>query len=61
LVTRRTRRALREGQHRRRQIWVIPLTEPAKAFALVPTSAPQNGGQFSPDGRWVAYMSRETG
>ena len=43
------------------QIWVISLTEPAKAFALVPTSAPQNGGQFSPDGRWVAYMSRETG
>jgi Tol biopolymer transport system component len=43
------------------QIWTIPLTETTKAFALVPTSAPQNGGQFSPDGRWVAYSSRETG
>jgi Tol biopolymer transport system component/predicted Ser/Thr protein kinase len=42
------------------QMWVIPLAEPSRGFALVPGST-QNSGQFSPDGRWVAYMSRETG
>ena len=41
-------------------MWVIPLAEPSRGFALVPGST-QNSGQFSPDGRWVAYMSRETG
>jgi Tol biopolymer transport system component len=42
-------------------VWVIPLADPAKAFPLVQSPALESSGQFSPDGRWVAYTSRETG
>ncbi len=42
------------------QIWAIPLADPAAAFALTQASNESNG-QFSPDGRWVAFTSRETG
>jgi Tol biopolymer transport system component len=43
------------------QIWVYPVAEPAKAYALVQTSFQHRSGQFSPDGRWVAYTSQQTG
>jgi dipeptidyl aminopeptidase/acylaminoacyl peptidase len=42
-------------------VWVVPLTDPAKAFPLVQTQFPERAGQMSPDGRWVAYQSLETG
>jgi len=42
-------------------VWVIPLDVPDKAFALVATAALDISGQFSPDGRWVAYMSQQSG
>ena len=42
-------------------VWVIPLARSSEAHALVQPPAYRNGGQFSPDGRWVAYTSRETG
>ena len=42
-------------------VWVIPLAETAEAYPLVQSPAYRAGGQFSPDGRWVAYNSRETG
>jgi eukaryotic-like serine/threonine-protein kinase len=42
-------------------IWVIPLAEPGKAFPLVQTQFPERAGQFSPDGRWVAYQALQTG
>jgi hypothetical protein len=42
-------------------VWAIPLAEPASAFPVVASPAYRTGGQFSPDGRWVAYNSRETG
>jgi len=41
-------------------IWVLPLADPAKAFPLVATPFLDRGGQFSPDGRWVAYVSIES-
>jgi Tol biopolymer transport system component len=43
------------------QIWVYPVAEPAKAYPLVQTSFQHRSGQFSPDGRWVAYTSQQTG
>jgi Tol biopolymer transport system component len=42
-------------------VWVIPLAEPEKSFPLFPSPAYRTGGQFSPDGQWIAYNSRETG
>jgi Tol biopolymer transport system component len=42
-------------------VWVIPLADSSEAYPLVQSPAYRTGGQFSPDGRWVAYNSRETG
>jgi serine/threonine protein kinase len=41
-------------------LWVLP-AETRKPFVFLKTSANELWGQFSPDGRWVAYQSNETG
>ena len=45
----------------RNDIWVLPLIGASKPFALVQRDFDQAQGQFSPDGRWVAYASNESG
>ena len=40
---------------------VLSLAGPPGAFPLVATPFVDRNGRFSPDGRWVAYTSRETG
>jgi len=42
-------------------VWAFPLADPARAFRLLQSPFPEIGGQFSPDGRWVAYSSQPTG
>ncbi len=42
-------------------IWAVPLAEPDKLFPLVQSPFLDTNGQFSPDGRWVAYVSQQTG
>lgn len=42
-------------------IWVVPLTEPQRPRAFVATSAKEFGPEFSPDGKWIAYVSGESG
>ncbi len=47
-------------------IWVLPLSVEAigdrlKPFPLQTTTDGDSHGQFSPDGRWVAYESKESG
>jgi Tol biopolymer transport system component len=42
-------------------IWAVPLTADRKPHPVVQTSAAEDAAQFSPDGRWVAYESNETG
>jgi dipeptidyl aminopeptidase/acylaminoacyl peptidase len=46
-------------------LWVLPLTPStgaaSKPVAVVHTSFDETQGQFSPDGRWVAYTSNESG
>ncbi|HEX4440579.1 MAG TPA: protein kinase, partial [Thermoanaerobaculia bacterium] len=42
-------------------IWVMPLAEPDKASVFVTTPGMDTSGQFSPDGRWVAYRTTESG
>ena len=41
-------------------LWVLPLDTRVPSVFLK-TQASENWGQFSPDGRWVAYQSNETG
>jgi serine/threonine protein kinase len=43
------------------QLWVVPLFGDHKPFAYTGSSQQERGGVFSPDGRWVAYMSNESG
>jgi len=42
-------------------IVAIPFDEPEKAFPVLHSEFNQMSGQFSPDGHWLAYVSRETG
>ena len=45
-------------------IWVLPLTgkaEDRKPFAYIKTPFRESHSQFSPDGKWVAYVSNESG
>jgi len=45
----------------RRDVWVLPLSGESKPFPLVHRDFDQEQAQFSPDGRWVAYASNESG
>jgi len=42
-------------------IWMLPLTGEEKPWAFLDTDFEESGAMFSPDGRWLAYMSNETG
>ena len=41
--------------------WVLPLTGERKPYPLIRRAFDQHSAQFSPDGRWVAYVSNESG
>ncbi len=41
-------------------LWVLPL-ETRQPYVFLKTDANELWGQFSPDGRWIAYQSNETG
>jgi eukaryotic-like serine/threonine-protein kinase len=43
------------------QLYVLPLTGDRKPYAFSESQFIQRSGHFSPDGRWVAYTSRESG
>jgi len=42
-------------------LFAIPVHGDRKPFVVAQTPATDNQGQFSPDGRWVAYTSTESG
>ena len=42
-------------------LWILPLFGDRKSFPYVTGPGDQLYAQFSPDGRWVAYTSNETG
>jgi serine/threonine protein kinase/Tol biopolymer transport system component len=51
-----------EGPNRKGDIWVLPLTGERKPFPLIQTPQfDEAHAQFSPDGRFVAYDSDESG
>jgi Tol biopolymer transport system component len=42
-------------------VWVLPLKENRKPYPFVETQFNAQMGKFSPDGRWVAYVSNDSG
>ena len=42
-------------------LWVLPLDGDRKPFPVVHSKANESGGYFSPDNRWIAYGSDESG
>jgi Tol biopolymer transport system component len=42
-------------------LWVLPLTGDRRPISFLDTEFGEEGGQFSPDGHWVAYTSNESG
>jgi eukaryotic-like serine/threonine-protein kinase len=42
-------------------LWILPLTGDKKPYPYIQTDASEYSGQFSPDGRWIAYGSNESG
>lgn len=44
-----------------RDLWVLPLDGEKKPIAIAQTASEEGDGRFSPDGRWIAYQSNESG
>jgi Tol biopolymer transport system component len=42
-------------------LWILPLAGDRRPTALLETPADETHARFSPDGRWLAYMSNESG
>jgi Tol biopolymer transport system component len=42
-------------------LWVMPLDGDRKPVPFLETESSEERGQFSPDGRWIAYQSDESG
>jgi len=56
----------RSGKDTGSDLWVLPLTQAqggakAEPRPFLETPFWETGGQFSPDGRWVAYTSNDSG
>jgi len=49
------------GRDNGMDIWVLPMTGDHKPFPYIATAGNQGFGQFSPDGKWISYISDETG
>jgi Tol biopolymer transport system component len=43
------------------EIWVLPLAKDGRPFRLLGSQFNQKTASFSPDGRWIAYRSDESG
>jgi WD40 repeat protein len=44
-----------------RDLWVIPREKDTKPQVFLKTEFHESMARFSPDGRWVAYQSNESG
>jgi Tol biopolymer transport system component len=42
-------------------VWALPLSGDRKPFPITRTPSQEEGATFSPDGRWIAYQSDESG
>ena len=50
-----------EDPKRSSDIWALPLDGDRKPFPVVQTNFDEEAAQFSPDGKWIAYQSDESG
>ncbi|MDQ6893316.1 MAG: protein kinase [Acidobacteriota bacterium] len=53
--------SIKAGSKTKQDIWVLPLFGDRKAFPFLATESSEQGATFSPDGRWVSYISDESG
>jgi Tol biopolymer transport system component len=44
-----------------RDLWALPMIGDREAFSVVTTQFEERDGQFSPDGRWIAFVSDKSG
>ncbi len=51
----------RNSRETGRDVWAVPLTGDAKPFPVIREKFDQGHGTVSPDGRWIAYVSTESG
>ena len=49
------------GEGGRTDLWILPADGKSEPQAFLKTPYQESGGHFSPDGRWIAYESDETG
>lgn len=52
---------LRSSQETAFDVYTLPLRDPAKVRPVLNTSAYEGGARLSPDGRWLTYISNESG
>ncbi len=52
---------LKPGSKTKGDIWILPLSGDRKAYPFIATDSDENGASFSPDGRWLSYVSSESG
>jgi len=53
--------AVRDPNKMGADLWALPLVGERKPFPVVQTPFDESSGEFSPDGKWVAYTSNESG
>jgi eukaryotic-like serine/threonine-protein kinase len=51
----------KRGDRGKTELWVLPLSEDRKPFPAVRSEFNLKQGRISPDGRWLAYVSDESG
>ena len=44
-----------------RDMWLLPLSGDRAPIPVVGTAANESSGRFSPDGKWIAYVSNQSG
>jgi eukaryotic-like serine/threonine-protein kinase len=53
--------SVKAGSKTKQDIWILPLFGDRKAFPFLATGSAEQGATFSPDGRWISYVSDESG
>jgi Tol biopolymer transport system component len=51
----------KRGERGKTELWVLPLSEERKPFPAIRSEFNLKQGRISPDGRWLAYVSDESG
>ena len=51
----------RSGAQTGADIWALPMSATAEPVPVVETPANEDEGRFSPDGKWIAYTSDQSG